>query len=416
MNAEDADDARTIGERLRIIRRRRGLGLKITADFAGISKQYLSMLERGERGFNRRGLLDDLAGAVGCSVADLTGQPYLALDRATAEARTSVPGIELAVCDCTLGDVPDMPARPLGELVRLARQANTSYDEIRYALAGRDLGAVLTELHVHAATGDSDTRRVALAALVEACLAASGIVRVLGHGALAVAIARRGYDAAEQLGDPGLGAFTAMQRSSALLRVGARHRAATVLGAALTAVEPSADPTAADNGPAQGAGMLHLASAQVASRERRGGDADTHLAQAAELARYTGECNDLNFHFGLGNVAAWSVAIGVELERGPEAAERIALDVRRLVAVLGSADRRAGLHFDLARGWAQAGGDRDTEAIRYLDAADRIAPTRTRNDPLARDLLVTLNRRAPRRAWELDSLLNRIGIGKVNNM
>jgi hypothetical protein len=31
------------------------------------------MLERGLRGFNRRGLIEDLAEALGCSVADLTG-------------------------------------------------------------------------------------------------------------------------------------------------------------------------------------------------------------------------------------------------------------------------------------------------------------------------------------------------------
>lgn len=168
----------------------------------------------------------------------------------------------------------------------------------------------------------------------------------------------------------------------------------------------------ADNGPAQAAGMLHLASAQLSSRERRGGDANAHLAQAAELARYTGEGNELNYHFGAANVAAWSVAIGVELERGPDAAERIAPDVPQLAVVLSSADRRSGLHFDIARGWAQAGGDRDSEAIRYLDAADRIAPTRIRNDPIARDLVLTLHRRAPRRVWELDSLRNRFGIGK----
>jgi transcriptional regulator with XRE-family HTH domain len=407
----NSEEARSIGQRLRLIRRRRGMGLAVAAGLAGISKPYLSQLERGERGFNRRGLLEDLAEALGCSVADLTGQPYLPPDRATAEARTSLPGIELAVCDCTLDDVADIPARPLAELVALARQANTSCDETQYALAGREFGAVLGELHVHAATGTSDTRRVALAALVEACIAASGTVRALGHGTLAVVLARRGYDAAERLGDPALAAFAAMQRSGTLIRVGARHRAATVLSDALRAVEPSADPTAAENGSAQAAGMLHLASAQLSSREHRGDDADAHLAAAAELAHYTGECNDLNFHFGAANVNAWSVAIGVELKRGPEAAERITPDVPRLAGLLDSADRRSGLHFDIARGWAQAGGDRDGEAIRYLDAADRIAPTRIRNDPIARDLVLTLDRRAPRRVWELESLRNRFGIG-----
>ncbi|MGH3942266.1 MAG: hypothetical protein ACRDTG_27335, partial [Pseudonocardiaceae bacterium] len=112
------------------------------------------------------------------------------------------------------------------------------------------------------------------------------------------------------------------------------------------------------------------------------------------------------------NVAAWSVSIGVELERGPEAAERVAADVPRLAAVLASADRRSGLHLDLARGWAQAEGVRDAEAIRHLDTADRIAPTRVRNDPIARDLVAELDRRARRSVWELDSLKNRFGVDR----
>ncbi|MGH3799739.1 MAG: helix-turn-helix domain-containing protein [Pseudonocardiaceae bacterium] len=406
----DTEEARSIGARARMIRRRRGLSLEVVAGLAGITGGYLSMLERALRGFNRRGLIDGLAEALGCSVADLTGQPYLPPDRATADAMTTVPGIELAIHDCTLDDVLDIPARPIAELVTLAARANAQCDETRYALAGHDVGAVLSELHVHAATGDSDTRRAALAALVEACIAASGTVRALGHGALAAALARRGYDAAEQLGDPALAGFAAMQRAGTLIRLGARHRAAAVLGDALIAVESAADPTAADNAPAQAAGMLHLASAQLSSRQGRSGDAETHLAQAAELAQATGECNDLNYHFGSANVAAWSVSIGVELERGPDAAERAAADVPRLAAVLASADRRSGLHLDIARGWAQAGGDRDGEAIRHLDAADRIAPTRIRNDPIALDLVLTLDRRARRRVWELDSLRNRFGI------
>jgi hypothetical protein len=44
--------------------------------------------------------------------------------------------------------------------------------------------------------------------------------------------------------------------------------------------------------------------------------------------------------------------------------------------------------------------------------ADRIAPTRIRNDPIARDLVLDLDRRARRRVWELDSLCNRFGIGR----
>ncbi|HWR47918.1 MAG TPA: hypothetical protein VN327_09965 [Pseudonocardiaceae bacterium] len=56
-------------------------------------------------------------------------------------------------------------------------------------------------------------------------------------------------------------------------------------------------------------------------------------------------------------------------------------------------------------------GDRDAEAIHHLNTADRLAPTRTRNDLIARELVLTLDRRARRAVWELDSLRNRFGIG-----
>jgi hypothetical protein len=156
--------------------------------------------------------------------------------------------------------------------------------------------------------------------------------------------------------------------------------------------------------------MLHLTGAQLAAREGRAVDADTHLSEARQLAKVTGERNAYRYHFGPANVAAWSLAIAVELERGPSVAERLDTSPA-LLAALDSADRRAGAHLDLSRAYAQSGGDRDAAALQHLDAADRIAPTRTRNDPIARDLVLTLDRRARRRAWELGSLRNRFGIG-----
>ena len=113
----DAEEASAIGARARKIRRRRGLSLDVTAGLAGIGKQYLSMLELGQRGFNRRGLIEDLAEALGCSVADLTGQPYLVVDRASADTAATIPGVSAALHDTTLDDIPDVPARPLPELV-----------------------------------------------------------------------------------------------------------------------------------------------------------------------------------------------------------------------------------------------------------------------------------------------------------
>ncbi|MGH3693869.1 MAG: helix-turn-helix domain-containing protein [Pseudonocardiaceae bacterium] len=112
----DAEEAKSIGARARMIRRRRGLSLEVVAGLAGITAQYLSMLERGLRGFNRRGLIEDLAEALCCSVADLTGQPYHLPDRQSTDVDAAVAGISTALHDTTLDDVPDLSVAPLSEL------------------------------------------------------------------------------------------------------------------------------------------------------------------------------------------------------------------------------------------------------------------------------------------------------------
>lgn len=124
----DAEEASAIGARARMIRRRRGLSLDVVAGLAGISKPYLSQLEQGQRGFNRRGLLEDLAIALGCSVVDLTGQPYLPPDRASAEALATLPAVSIALHECSLSDVPDGAARPVEQLAALVAVANRHVD------------------------------------------------------------------------------------------------------------------------------------------------------------------------------------------------------------------------------------------------------------------------------------------------
>jgi len=80
------------------------------------------------------------------------------------------------------------------------------------------------------------------------------------------------------------------EAASTAILVDARHRAATVLGDALVAVEPAADPTAVNNGSGASGWMLHL--------------------RPAELAKATGECRQLDSlrnRFGVGAQSSQSV-------------------------------------------------------------------------------------------------------------
>jgi len=194
------------------------------------------------------------------------------------------------------------------------------------------------------------------------------------------------------------------------MRLGARWRAVSVSGETLTELSALPGPTPDDTTVAEARGMLHLVSALGAARDGRPGDVATHLEEAGSLAAHTGERNHFRYHFGPSNVAAWELAIAVESGTGAEAAERFTAAPIDL-SVFGSKARESFVLFDLARGWLQAEGARDGEALRALDTADRIAPLQVRNDPLARDLVLTLDRRARRPVWELDSLRNRFGIG-----
>lgn len=62
------------------------------------------------------------------------------------------------------------------------------------------------------------------------------------------------------------------------------------------------------------------------------------VRRPALLAEVTGERNAYRFHFGPANVAAWSLAIAVELERGPSVAETLDASPE-MFAALNSADR-----------------------------------------------------------------------------
>jgi transcriptional regulator with XRE-family HTH domain len=394
-----------------MIRRRRGLGLSVAAGLAGISKPYLSMLERGERGFHRRGLLEDLATALGCSVADLTGQPYSLPDRQSADVAAAVAGISTALHDTTLDDVPDVAAPPLPELARATVIAHAYIDEARYGLAVQGLADLLIGLHVHVVTNSSQQRMDALAWLAEACKLAYVLAKRTGRVELAATAARRGLDAARLAERPDLVGMLEMSRTNTLIGLGARRRAAVVCGETLLQISALPAATPDDTRVAEARGMLHLTSALIAARDGRPADVSTHLTEARSLAAHTGERNHMRYHFGPTNVVAWELGLAVEAGNGPAAAARIAgapIDL----SVFGSKGRSAYVQFDLARAWAQAEGPHDQEALRALDAADRLAPIRMRNDPIARDLVRTLDRRAPRRVWELDSLRNRFRVGR----
>ncbi|MGH3773614.1 MAG: helix-turn-helix domain-containing protein [Pseudonocardiaceae bacterium] len=353
----DAEDASAIGARARMIHRRRGLSLEVVAGLAGITKQYLSALELGQRGFNRRGLIEDLAEALGCSVADLTGQPYAQpADRESARAKRVIAAIERGLGEATLDDVPDVQPRPLDTLDGWARSAAELRDTASYRSSGEDIDAALIELQVHLVTSDGRERQRAAELLTQAAYHAFVLATTFGYLHLAQLAAQRAYDAAQISERPELEAFAMFARAPSVARTGVRRRAVRMLDLALDDAQRLTTIRDDDTLGAETFGLLHLMGAHFAARDSDAAAAADHLDEAARVAILTGERNGLRQHFGPTNVNVWRVSIGAELGQGPEVAERV---VRKPINldILGSKDRSAALHFDLARSWAQAEGE-----------------------------------------------------------
>jgi transcriptional regulator with XRE-family HTH domain len=381
-----------IGARVRYWREKKKMSLETAAGLAGISKSYLSRLEKGERDFNRRGLLERIAVAVGCSVAVLTdpeagpvqpgqpgpaaqpAQPYQLVARSDPAAATVIPQLRAAVFNCNLDDVPDVPTRPIRELVAAARLANQRLFEAgRGDLASQGLADLMIELQVTAATATGAERLAALAALVEACMVAEDVAFTCGDWTLAVLAAERGQEAAERLGDPALTGFAAWTSGRALQVAGAHRRAGHVLTPVIDSLA-GVDPTGTDTLAAEAYGFAHLRSGFIAAELGRGNAAYDHLGEAARIAVHTGERNGLHQHFGPSTVSILRLRIGIELQEGGRAYER-ARTTNIGSSRLGTHWTRQ-LHLYSARALAQEGGRRDADAARHLDLAVRHGPHR----------------------------------------
>lgn len=69
------DLSRQVGANVRRIRRSQGMSLDVLAGMSGLSKSFLSRVERGQRHLDRRAHLSAVAQALSCGISDLVGQP-----------------------------------------------------------------------------------------------------------------------------------------------------------------------------------------------------------------------------------------------------------------------------------------------------------------------------------------------------
>ncbi|MBG0565986.1 helix-turn-helix domain-containing protein [Actinoplanes aureus] len=372
----------TIGERVRDRRLLRGWSIRYAASRAGVSHATWSRIERGLQAADNRFMLADLAAALDCAPSDLAGMPVPAADRAAVAAHAGVRAVRQALVDIDPAEPSDRAAPPVAELGRTLALVDELRKACDYAGAAQLLPRLLRDLH---AAGTE-----ALRMLCEAAFIASSVLRNLGYPAEAWLGAERCRHAADAADDPILQGYAEYARACAATVCGSYERA-------LTLAERAVDELGRHTGRPGGTellGTLQLICAQAARGSRRLDDSRAWTAEAAELARGTGETTTMGLYFGPTNVGIWR--IGIEVDGGdPGRAAEIARDTDAAVIPLGF--RQVFFYADTARALARLRG-RDREAIRFLLAAERVAPQHVHTSAMVQETTRSLLERSRRAA------------------
>lgn len=403
----------TIGDRIRDRRLRRGWSIRYAASRAGVSHATWSRIERGLQAADNRFMLADLAGALDCSPAELAGTAVPAGDREAVAAHAAVHAIRQALVELDLAGIAAAPtpeaglsgtlasdlSHPLGRDLALVDSLRQGCD---YAGAGRLLPDLIRGLHAALDTAD---RAPALRMLCDATFIASSVLRNLGHPAESWLGAERCRDAADKLQDPILRGYAAYARASAASACGSYDRAYALASQAVDALTPH---LGRPGGP-ETAGSLQLICAYASRGRKRPDDSRAWSAEAAALATRTGETTTLGLFFGPTNVSIWRIGIEADGDL-PALAASIATGTDPSVLPFGF--RQVFFYADTARALARL-RDRDREAIRFLLAAERVAPQHVHTSSLVQETARALLDRSRRMAGgtELRGLCERLQIG-----
>lgn len=390
----------SIGRRLREIRLWRGLSLRATAELAGFSASYLSLIERGQRPVDRRSTLEALAAALRVAPSELGSSfpPVTRSDDQYTAARLLLPAVEEALTDVEVGERAFRPA-PWPDIdARLAAlyAARHSGD---YARQAELLPGLIVDLN---GLVDGEHRVPALQALVEVYQRAATTSKTLGVRGLPAFAALRARQAADQLGDPAWQALAAVTTAS----TGSRSRAVVVSDRAIDALAGTID----DVRCREMAGALHLGAGLAEAALGRPDRALERLGEAGRLA--DGLADGLGFGgmlFGPTNVRVWRLATAVEIGEGGRVRELAAgWDVRAIP----SSGRHADYWAELGRGLATAKGTYE-DAVAAFVRAEALAPHRIRAHPLIRETVIGLLPRVARErsaGRDLRGLAWRMGI------
>ncbi|WP_329018825.1 helix-turn-helix domain-containing protein [Streptomyces sp. NBC_00690] len=395
------EESRAFGARVAGLREDRGLTQKQLAAEIGRTASWLSQVERGIQPVNRMDVLRLLADGLGVSQQELRPDAPAEVDSSGSEAHlpNDLDHARLLIS-----------GHPVPEVVLSGTQASgpTNVEEIqasvdyvwelthanRFTELSSTLGPLVPRIERAARTGPLADRPRLWALLSRTYQAlASAFVRQNEADAAWVA-ADRAIRAAEESGST-LDVFASIFRlAHAFVRLKHLDQAEHAATTALNALKRHYDERPAEPEAMSVMGALHMVLALIHARAGDRRRAKEEMENARRVAtRMGGDRNDFNLEFGPTNVEIQAVSISVELSDAGEAIEvGTRLDTTSL-----SLERRARLHMDLGRAYAQR--RQVGEALSSLLEAESLSPDLIHNHIQARDtirdLLLVSGRAAP---------------------
>lgn len=376
------------GERIQILRERKGLSRPVLAGLVGMSASWLKGIEQGRRLPPRLPVLVKLAEALAVGdVALLAGTdmdlggaasvPVASFARIPHEA---VPAIRDAVRDPMLS-VPDGPvdvdalASRAAEAWRLWHTSREHRTDV-----GRILPRLVTDARIAARAADGPARRAASAVLADVYALVQHEIVWASETDLSWTAADRAMSAAQDADTPGALAGAAWTLGMVQRSAGDTEGALSLATDAAGLLEPHLESGGDD---LRGlAGALYLHAAATCARAGREGDAWAHWDKASAVAERlpAGYYHPWTM-FGSANVALHGVSLSADLSKSIEArthAERIDPDD------IPSRERRGRLGVEIARSYHQR---HDLPAmLHWLEQAYQTSADSVRYSPTARQM------------------------------
>jgi len=372
-----------------------GMTQQDLASAVGVTKQYISMIERGRRPIVKRNLLYDIAAALGVGTADITGDP---LPPASPDEYAAY--VMVAALRDALDEMDDVPTRPLPKLV-------TAVSEVEVARVACDypaVAAILPPLIMQARTVYRHNP-AAGPLLVRAHVSAAVTLKILGHLDLATRIAEHATAVAAEIDNAVSTAAARFALAQCALAAGGqpgRRRS-------LTLVSRAADLLSVDLGTDEQRAWYALLNLHAAMSAASTGDDDgarTRLAEAAAAAaRVKGD--PWRMEITPTNVNIWRVGIALAGGEGGRAAEYARAVDRSKIR---SRNRLVRLHIDTGRGLYQAGDSQ--RATRAFLAAAEITPQEVTRAHV-REIVAQMARDSRRRGGS-EELRRLVRVARVN--